>query len=71
MKTYANVGWTPGDVQTLAPQWTEEECLAFLEENAKHIQNALVQYGWEVMELLIPPEAKAGEDQPTKPESES
>lgn len=70
MKTYANVGWTPRDVQTLAPSWTEEQCLVFLEENAKHIQNALVSYGWEVLESLIPTEEKGLEEEQTKPESE-
>lgn len=73
MKTYANVGWTPGDVQTLAPKWSEEKCIEWLEANAKHIQDALVSHGWEVLESLIPTEEKGLEEwadpQLTEPQS--
>ncbi len=51
MRTYANVGWTVGDVQSLFDV-TEEQALAFLDRNAKHLRDCLVERGWEVMQTL-------------------
>jgi hypothetical protein len=53
MKIYAQVAWTPGDVQTLASGLTDAEAEAWLQNNAKYIQNALVEYGWDVLASLL------------------
>jgi hypothetical protein len=51
--TFAEVKWQVGDVQTLRPQWTEAQCLDFLNDNGKYIQEAMVIAGWDAMKELI------------------
>jgi len=53
-KKFAAVAWTAADVQELKPSWSLEECKVWLEDNAKYIQEALVQKGNEVIEDLLP-----------------
>lgn len=55
---YARVEWTPHDVQTLAPKWTIEECEAWLQQNARFLQEELVVRGWECLEAMLPVETK-------------
>lgn len=58
MKTYAKVEWTAGDVQTLREDMTLDEAEAFLQANQKHLQDRLVELGWEVLESLLAYEGK-------------
>ena len=51
--TYAEVRWSAGDVETLRPSWTEAQCIEFLSDNGKYIQEAMVLAGWEAMRELI------------------
>ena len=51
--TYAEVRWSAGDVKTLRPSWTEAQCIEFLWDNGKYIQEAMVLAGWEAMRELI------------------
>lgn len=53
LKKYAKVCWTPGDVQTLRPSWSLEQAEKWLGENARHIQDRMVEEGWEAMESLM------------------
>lgn len=55
MKTYANVGWTVGDVQSLRPSMTDEQAAEWLENNGKYVSERLVELGWEVLEALLDP----------------
>lgn len=58
MKTYAKVEWSPEDVLTVRPNMSIEEAAEFLENNQRHIQNATVEYGWEVIKELLSLEGK-------------
>ncbi len=51
--TYAKVSWTPGDVETLMPDWTEEQCEEWLAENDKRIADRMIERGWDVMADLL------------------
>ena len=57
--TWAEVSWHPADVQTLRPNWTEVQCIEFLSDNDKYIQEAMVLAGWEAMRELINDEEEA------------
>lgn len=50
---YAQLAWTPADVQTLRPYWTIERCRRELEENENHIRSRLCELGWEVIGILV------------------
>lgn len=52
-ETYAKVEWTAEDVQTLRPDWTDDQCEEWLMANQKYIQDRLVELGWEVIESLL------------------
>jgi hypothetical protein len=54
-RTYARVVWSAGDIQSLRPSWTDEECEEWLAENEKYIQERLVELGWGTIEALLPP----------------
>jgi hypothetical protein len=55
--TYS-IKWTVGDIQSLRPNWTKEECANWLQMNWKHIQDRSIELGWEVIEALLPEEEK-------------
>lgn len=55
---YANVDWIPGDIQSLRPEWTLEQCEAFLNENEKYIRESMIECGWVAIEALLPPKEK-------------
>lgn len=50
---YANLSWTPEDVQTLAPTMTLQEAETWLQCNEKHIRDRLCELGWGVIETLL------------------
>ena len=52
-ETYAEVAWTVEDIQALRPEMTDEQAAEWLEFNQKHIQNRLVELGWDVIEALL------------------
>ena len=45
--------WTPDDVNCLRPDWTEEQCLDWLSDNWRRIEERSVELGWEVMQDLM------------------
>ena len=48
---FACVAWTVEDVQTLF-NVSDEKAVEFLMDNAGHIQDRLVEVGWQVLETL-------------------
>lgn len=50
---YAQVTWCVEDIQTIRPDWTDEQAEEWLSCNAKHIQSRMIEVGWEVIETLI------------------
>jgi hypothetical protein len=62
MRQYAKVVWTAADVQTIAPAWTIKECEEWLRREERHIQDRLIELGWDVLEALIPFVAKVDEN---------
>lgn len=58
MKTYAKVEWSPEDVLTVRPRMSLEEASEFLQNNQRHIQDAMVELGWEVIKNLLREENK-------------
>jgi len=55
--------WRAGDVQTLRPDWTDEQCQAWLDENWRRMKDRCVELGWEVMEALLPPAKRDTRDE--------
>jgi hypothetical protein len=53
MKLYATMGWTIGDVQSLAPRLTDEQAEAFLQQNQRALVDMLTQYGWECLTTYL------------------
>jgi hypothetical protein len=51
--TFAEVAWTAEDLQTLRPNWSDEQCEEWLDRNEDYIQTRLIELGWEVMESLL------------------
>ena len=51
----ASVSWCADDIQTMRPEWTVQQCLDFLVDNGRYIQDAMVQSGWDAIESLLPP----------------
>ncbi len=50
--TYGTVTWQAGDVQTIAV-FTAKRAEEWLANNAKYIQEAMVEAGWGAMETLL------------------
>lgn len=50
---YASVKWSPEDVLTLRKDWTEEQAEEWLHDNARFIEDAMCERGWEVIEQLL------------------
>lgn len=47
------IKWAPGDVETLRPDWSLEQCEEALENMAKHLKDRSIELGWEIMEELL------------------
>lgn len=52
-KKYAKVSWNTVDILDLKPNWTEDQAEEFLSNNEHHIQDAMVQAGWEAIDTLL------------------
>jgi hypothetical protein len=53
-KLFAEVAWMASDVQSRRPNWSTEECEAFLAENNSVLAGRMVETGWEVIDCLLP-----------------
>jgi hypothetical protein len=54
-KYHACTRWSAHDVKALRPEWSVEKCEEWLAENERHIQDRLVELGWEIIGNLLPP----------------
>ena len=62
MAYYAHVKWSVDDVLTIAPKWSQEVAENFLQVNESLLQDRMIELGWQIMEQLIPKEAKGLDD---------
>ena len=53
LKFYGTVQWTPHDVKEIRPDWSLDKCDDWLANNAKYIQDALTQAGYQAIEDLM------------------
>ena len=53
-RQYAKVVWTASDVKTLRPDWSDERCEEELHDIERHLQDRLIELGWDVMGCLLP-----------------
>lgn len=54
MSEYPTIVWVPEDVMSLRPDWNYLEASYWLENNRKHIVDRSIEYGWTVIEALLP-----------------
>ena len=45
--------WCWDDVQTLRPDWSEEQCQTALDSIRKGLQDRSVELGWDIMDILL------------------
>jgi hypothetical protein len=50
---YASVSWCAEDIKKLRPDWSDEQCVEFLEENEDAIQVGMIERGWYELEDII------------------
>lgn len=50
---FAVVKWRIADIKELRPNWTDEKCIAFLEEIESNLQDRMIERGWDVIDTLI------------------
>jgi|GEM_PF-3412298 hypothetical protein len=57
MSEYENfkldITWSLADIKSRQSQWSDDRCDEFLADVAKHIEDASIQAGWEVIDSLI------------------
>ncbi len=51
---HAQVAWQIGDIKSLRPNWTDEQCADFLRANTKYIQEAMLSAGWTCIAMFLP-----------------
>ena len=52
-ESMASVTWHAEDVKSLKPKWSLKKCNEWLEDNERHMQDRLIELGWEVMDALL------------------
>lgn len=50
---FAILSWDVEDLQTLKPEWTDEECVRWFNRNEKYLSERLIETGWNVLETLL------------------
>ena len=53
MKQFAEVSWNAEDVQTLRPDWSEEQCNDMLKQEEDDIQISMIDRGWSVLRTKV------------------
>ena len=48
-----HISWDAEDVQTLCMNMTDEQALEALQKVSKHLRDRSIEYGWEVLEMLL------------------
>jgi len=64
---YAAVKWSPNDVLDEAPDLTYAEAEAWLSRNARRIQDAMIEAGWDAMRDLLAYEISRAATEDTAP----
>jgi hypothetical protein len=49
----AVVSWCAEDIQERKPEWSDEQCNAFLGDNEDEIQCEMIGRGWEVIDYRL------------------
>lgn len=52
-KTFARVTWCAEDVKTLRADWSTRRCNEFLAKHSGHLQDAMIETGWQVLECAL------------------
>ena len=47
------VRWHAEDVLELKPEWTLDQCQAFLEKNKRALTDSFVETGWQVLQAVV------------------
>lgn len=47
------IRWHAEDIQQLKPEWTLDQCQAFLDNNERILRDRLVEDGWGVIQSVI------------------
>lgn len=58
----ASVSWCADDIQSVRPEWTVGQCLDFLVDNDRYIQDAMTRAGWDAIESLLPPRPREDDE---------
>ena len=53
---YAQAGWTVEDILTLRPSWSVQRCERELQACEGHLQERMIEVGWEVLHAILPEE---------------
>ena len=56
---YAHVKWSANDVLDVAPHFTYTEAEEWLANNARRMQDAMIETGWEAMRDLLAYDARS------------
>lgn len=52
-KQFAKVFWTAQDLKESRPDWSEDQCNAFLDSIGEEITDAMIQAGWAVIDSKL------------------
>ena len=47
------ITWLWGDIQSLRPTWTQEQCEEWLDDHWRSIQDRSIEMGWDVIADLL------------------
>ena len=61
---FARLAWQACDIQSVRPDLTDAEAVAFLERNQRNLRDRLCELGWEIIDVLLDIDDKL----PPKPE---
>ena len=50
---FAAVNWSVEDLQTRRPAWSDEACITWWRRNEGHMQDSMVEGGWESLETFL------------------
>ena len=51
--TFARVTWCAADIQALREDWPTERCNEFLAKHSGHLEDAMIEAGWHVLECAL------------------
>lgn len=50
---FAVVKWRIADIKELKPEWSNDQCIEFLERIEGNLTDRMIERGWDVIESLI------------------